>query len=294
MSQQGQTPIRINAGGPVISGWEADRGCGGYTVGNSVPLGADQVYATKRYATTFDCSFGLGNGSYTISLYFMESTATGPGQRLFSVTANGQPVLAALDLFASDGLSPTKKTFSLVVSNGTLQLHFTTQTPPQAGSRSAFVNGIEIVPVPVAPPPASGLAIECKSGTLKASDLISATDRQSFDLMPNVDDKYRPVHVFLREDEKFAGPNWKGLVATLITWDQTWIPMVPMGIGPFNSWFDRPGAPAQAPYTISLEVKSGQLDATGGWTSGGPLGNGTSSNFTNGKIYWEFCGFRLP
>lgn len=149
---------RINAGGPAYTdaagvAWEADRGCtGGYAINDQMPIwGAPpladvaQMYRSKRYGTTFTCAYAVPDGQYTVSLYFIESTASTAGLlgRVFSVTLNGAAALVNYDLWAEVGQNvPTKKTFTTTASGGTgIKLAFSTLY------RSTFVNSIEIVPV---------------------------------------------------------------------------------------------------------------------------------------------------
>lgn len=70
---------------------------------------------------------------------------TGPGQRVFSVTVNGQPLLPRLDIFAEAGLQKSKAwTFTVFPSDGTI-------TVTLAGiSRTAVLSSIAVTPL--APP----------------------------------------------------------------------------------------------------------------------------------------------
>jgi len=63
--------------------------------------------------------FDVKDGKYNVTLYFAESKDLLPGQRVFDVTINGQPVEHGLDLAASYGYAEAiKKTYIVEASDG--------------------------------------------------------------------------------------------------------------------------------------------------------------------------------
>ena len=84
-------------------------------------------------------------GLYDVTLYLRETgTVSGPGQRSFSVSINGQPVIVSFDLFADSGLNQTTRTFT-ASSSGFIGINFTYSL------RSAIVSRIEVTPKPQSP-----------------------------------------------------------------------------------------------------------------------------------------------
>ncbi|WP_240946808.1 glycoside hydrolase family 2 TIM barrel-domain containing protein [Novosphingobium sp. ERW19] len=100
----------------------------------------DQL-ATYREGT-FAYRIPVGPGRYQVTLRFIEPSAQ-PGERVFTVTANGRPALVKLDIaaVANKALAPVIRTFSIDVASGPLHLEFT----PEKGQ--AIVSALEIVPV---------------------------------------------------------------------------------------------------------------------------------------------------
>jgi hypothetical protein len=116
--------------------------------------GAPASLPTMRYGN-FSYSIPLAPGDYTVSLTFVERIVSAPGAHIFSVAANGTPLLSSLDIFAEVGWNtPLVKSFPVTVgaSGLTLTLIFSTEV------RNASVNAIDITPVVVTlPPPSTGL-----------------------------------------------------------------------------------------------------------------------------------------
>jgi enterochelin esterase-like enzyme len=87
-----------------------------------------RIYETERYSMG-SYKFTVPNGKYTVRLHFAETFEgiEGPGQRVFSVTVPGQPVLKDLDIFKAVGfLKPLVKEYKGVpVENGQLVIGFT-------------------------------------------------------------------------------------------------------------------------------------------------------------------------
>jgi hypothetical protein len=105
--------IRVNAGGPAYTDpqgqmWAADTG---YSAGNTYSTGAGIsntttpfLYQSERWSLqAFQYQFPVPSGSYHVNLKFSENYATGPGQRVFNVSVNGQCALNNVDIFVLAG-----------------------------------------------------------------------------------------------------------------------------------------------------------------------------------------------
>src|SRR5579862_38026 len=134
-----QTPIVINAGGSNDSGFS------GVTTAYTIP----STSATMRYGQSFAYDIPIPTSCwYTVLLQFVEPTVTAAGQRIFSVTANDQPIIQNLDLVASAGLlTPLSRASLVYVAGKTLHLAFV------ASTRNAVISTITIAPNLQLPPP---------------------------------------------------------------------------------------------------------------------------------------------
>ncbi|NLH42739.1 MAG: hypothetical protein GX448_12950 [Planctomycetes bacterium] len=107
----------------AVYGSTLDREGVGIT-GTDIP----RIYETERYSVE-SYKFTVPNGKYTVRLHFAETFEgiTGPGERVFSVSVQGQEVLKDLDLFKTVGpLKPLVKEYKGVpVENGLLVIGFT-------------------------------------------------------------------------------------------------------------------------------------------------------------------------
>jgi enterochelin esterase family protein len=107
----------------AVYGSTLDREGVGIT-GTDIP----RIYETERYSVE-SYKFMVPNGKYTVRLHFAETFEgiTGPGERVFSVSVQGQEVLKDLDLFKTVGpLKPLVKEYKGVpVENGLLVIGFT-------------------------------------------------------------------------------------------------------------------------------------------------------------------------
>lgn len=129
----------------IDAGSASDTVCGG---DKATVAGASAPYNTLRQAVAFACAIPVANGTYSVVLNLIEPTATGRGQRLFTVTAGGQ-VTQIPDLWNYAG-ARHYMTYPLAgnvaVTAGVLTLDF------KASIGLALVAGIEIKPVAVTPP----------------------------------------------------------------------------------------------------------------------------------------------
>lgn len=144
-------PITIYPGAAGDTGYSSPPGISttAYTVLQPIsatPPGTNVT--TMRYGSDFTYSFLLaGPGIYTVTMYFVEPCSpiacggwiNAPGQRVFSVAANDQPILSNLDLFAAAGsLVATARAALIAVPGNTLNLRFT------ASVRNAVISAITI------------------------------------------------------------------------------------------------------------------------------------------------------
>lgn len=144
--------IRVNCGGPSYTDshgqiWQADAGFNGGTeesYPNAVAGTADPLlFETYRWNPT-SYSFKVANGSYHVSLYFVEANpgAESVGARVFNVSMQGTNVFTNLDIFAAVGANTALiKSANITATNGTITIGFTSVT-----GLSPKVSAIEIDP----------------------------------------------------------------------------------------------------------------------------------------------------
>ncbi|HEY1339095.1 MAG TPA: malectin domain-containing carbohydrate-binding protein [Bryobacteraceae bacterium] len=146
------TPIRVNTGGPAYTdslgqAWSADTGyAGGFVwsvTGSVVNTSDPALYQNVRYGHGFSYQFAVPNGGYHVKLKFAEVSMTGPQQRMFDVSINGQRVLLNLDIYAESGgaMIALDKVFPVVVTGGQIAIQFS-----DGSVNAPMVNAIEIVP----------------------------------------------------------------------------------------------------------------------------------------------------
>ena len=127
--------LAVNAGGgEYIDGsgarYLADQYFSGGTknlaVANAVIQGTTDpfLYLTER-SGKFSYALPVPNGSYDVTLRFVENTYEARGHRVFDVHAEGKVVLSALDIYAASGKNTALDfTFTVSVSDGVLNFHF--------------------------------------------------------------------------------------------------------------------------------------------------------------------------
>jgi hypothetical protein len=168
LSLPGATLVRIQCGGPggidsQGNVWQADTGFTGgarWDSSNQASMAAlAPPYNTLRYSAYpagAPFSYVIATlpptttaGHYTVTLRFVEPNKTAVGQRVFSVSANGTPLVTNLDLFAvapiPGALTPYTVSFPVVITGSSLQLVFT----PSVGN--AVISGIQVDDDTVAP-----------------------------------------------------------------------------------------------------------------------------------------------
>src|SRR5262249_8055474 len=129
------TPIRVNANGGAFTdsggkAWSADQayssGSWGYdTIYGSGTTGTgiagttdDTLYQSYQLFNNWaGYKFDVANGTYTVTLKFVEDWANAAGQRKFDVRLESTTVLTAFDIFAScGGLTACGRTVTVTVS----------------------------------------------------------------------------------------------------------------------------------------------------------------------------------
>lgn len=141
--------FRINVGGNQWIGangyvWAADqRFTGGSTYQNggaSIAGTPDPaLYQSHRYGS-FRYDVPVSNGTHTVLLKFAEIYFTQPGQRVFSVSINGQQVLTNFDPVAAGGPGQAvDRLFTIPVTNGSISIIFTPVV------ENPMVSAIEII-----------------------------------------------------------------------------------------------------------------------------------------------------
>jgi hypothetical protein len=140
-----QPVAAINAGGPAVATaiqtWTADSyylGGGVYSYATNISGTTEQaIYQTNRWGN-FQYNLPMADGAYDVTLKFAEIAPVVPGQRLFTVAANGLTLLQHFDVVASAGglYRALDVKFPVNVSGGTLQLAFLPETA------NAMVSGI--------------------------------------------------------------------------------------------------------------------------------------------------------
>ena len=157
-----QGDVRINAGGaqftdPAGQTWSADR-CflGGFVYSINRPISgtpAQTLFQTER-SGNFSYRIPVAAGRFRVTLYFSEIFFNTPGKRVFSVHAEGKPVLAMLDIFRSAGAdAAVEKTFEVETLDGALDLNF---LPVFENPK---LSAIAVVHLREGPPPVLGVTV---------------------------------------------------------------------------------------------------------------------------------------
>jgi len=152
-------PIRVNANGPAFTdssgrAWSADKayssGSWGYdtlygaaSTGNAIAGTTDDTLyqSYNLFSNWTGYKFDVTNGTYTVTLKFMEDWANAAGQRKFDVRLENTVVLTAFDIFATcGGFTACDKTFTTTVSDGQLNVAFNMD----GGANYATVSAIEV------------------------------------------------------------------------------------------------------------------------------------------------------
>ncbi|MGB5942139.1 MAG: malectin domain-containing carbohydrate-binding protein [Leeuwenhoekiella sp.] len=117
----------------------------------------DPLFLSERVSSsdlgTFNYSFPVPNGNTRVVLHFAEIYWNAAGQRVMSVKAEGETVVADLDIYAEVGkFSALSRTFEVSVTDGELNLMFSaTVNRPKVSAIEVFSVADGITP----PPPAT-------------------------------------------------------------------------------------------------------------------------------------------
>ena len=148
--------VLINAGGPNFTDslgrlWIADANfSGGNTSSTSSAIAGtveDTLYQTERYGN-FSYQIPLTPGTYQVTLHFAEIFHNSPGLRLFDVSLEGALVLDNFDVFQAAGAKFTaiSRTFSVPVTDGTLNINFVTVLENATRSRLSRLPLTRVIP----------------------------------------------------------------------------------------------------------------------------------------------------
>jgi beta-galactosidase len=85
-----------------------------------------RVWDMWREGTDFTYEIPVANGTYKVTLGFLEPTVTAAGARVFNVNAEGATAIANMDIFQSTGAirTATARSFTATVADGKLTLNF--------------------------------------------------------------------------------------------------------------------------------------------------------------------------
>jgi photosystem II stability/assembly factor-like uncharacterized protein len=99
----------------------------------------DLLYQTYRTGL-FSYIFDLGDGTFLVTLYFMEPSFRVAGRRVFDVTAEGVIILDNYDIFVASGgrYTAQNETVSVTVTDGQLNLDFVYVSGPARPAISAI------------------------------------------------------------------------------------------------------------------------------------------------------------
>ena len=154
--------VSINAGGLAVGEFRADEYFSrGATYGTDVPVNMTRitesppptaVFNSERYgAMTY--TIPQRSGPQSVTLYFVESYVTGPGQRLFDVAINGKAVLTDFDIFATAGganIAVARSFATTADAEGNVAISFT------PGIQEPKINAITVLGAGSTPAPAAG------------------------------------------------------------------------------------------------------------------------------------------
>ncbi len=119
--------------------WGCTGGASGSTNLNILGSADDPLYQSFRQGLT-SCRFDVPDGRYRVELRFAEPLLRTPGERVFSVSLNGKPVIANLDLVRDSGA--LRANVRLFQVNATHKQGVTIEFSPSRGE--AVVSAIRI------------------------------------------------------------------------------------------------------------------------------------------------------
>jgi rhamnogalacturonyl hydrolase YesR len=181
-SSIGSQLIAINAGGPAVSPFVADKDfVGGSTIQHVNNINTSKVTnpaPASVYQTGRDGNFTYTIGGFTagtnylVRLHFCETFWSATGKREFNVSINGKQVLTQFDIYATAGgqnVANIQQFTEPANSSGQFVIKFTTVV------NNSLVNGIEITTSTVSVPPPSIASLAPTSGPEGTSVTISGS-----------------------------------------------------------------------------------------------------------------------
>jgi hypothetical protein len=167
--------LKINAGGPAISDYVADRHYVNGLTTNNCNRTWSGIFATRRYVPapgTLRYRIPVANGQYTVRLLWRECWNSVAGKRVLSATIEGAQI-AALDTYRPAGDVIVEERV-VSVTDGAIDVAVTSVTG------DAMINGIDVVaggsvPTPE-PQPATGTAALTWTSPTQNTDNSALTD----------------------------------------------------------------------------------------------------------------------
>ena len=138
--------IYINAGGPTLTydgiTWVTDRQYvnAAFSTSSTTLSAVNPIYQTDRLGN-MTYTIPVSNGSYQVTLKFIENTYTAAKKRVFNVSIEGTKVISKLDIYATTGYrTPYDRTFTVNATNKRISIVF------GAVTGVPIISGIQIVP----------------------------------------------------------------------------------------------------------------------------------------------------
>jgi poly(3-hydroxybutyrate) depolymerase len=306
--------VSVNAGGSASGEFRADQYFSkGATYGTDVPIDMTQISGSPPPSAVFN-SERYGAMTYTIpqrtgpqsvTLYFVESYVTGPGERVFDVTINGTTVLSDFDIFEIAGGEniAVSRTFGTTAdADGNVVIAFSAGIQePKINAFTVLGAGTTPAAAPAAPshspapPPATSADAKASAGCGKPAALedgeitVEGDGTRSYVLrVPETYDSNHPYRLVLAY-------HWKGGTARAVAdgigatespffglWDEansSTIFVAPVGLGSGNDtgWANVGGQDVAFADAILDQVESGLcIDTTRVFAVGFSYGAGMS------------------
>ena len=128
----------------------------------------------------------------------------------------------------------------------------------------------------------------CRCGTVGAGSLTAKSTIQEVPIFSGLTGSFRFDHVLLRETRRFSSDSVGSLVVGVGRPNGKSDVLSPFSLkrdsAPDNFAYERPVPPQRAgAYDLVLHFKGSST-----------LGDGAASNFSNGTVSWEICGYNVP
>jgi lysophospholipase L1-like esterase len=276
----------LNAGGGAAGSFGADADFSGgipYTTSDAISTAGvtnpapQAVYQTVRYGNfTYTLPKLTPGASYTVRLHFAEVYWNAAGQRLFDVTINDQRVLTNFDIYAAAGGKDKALVQSFTATadaQGRIVNAYTTVKD------NALSSGIEVIPAPFTPVPASARINSGGDATsinlLEADDIhpnyegqrvmaravldalgdtdLAVPQRFQVELQPGVISSWQ-IRVAPGQQPSLDGPS-----ALALQPDQSWTTITVPGPGPADGWWDEQSRREGFVLALGQQVGPGSL-----------------------------------